>query len=88
MRVRFYYVPTIHARGAEENKRKDGRGNTGGGHGAALVAGALENEVRERLSAAGGLERPVVCEVVERGGEDRTYVEPSRRVDDMDGEIL
>ena len=64
------------------------RGRTGGdGHGAVLrvVAGALEDEVRERLGAAGSLGRSVACEVVERCREDGTYVELSREVDDVDG---
>jgi hypothetical protein len=51
-----------------------------------LIAGRLEDEVRERLGAAGILERPVVREVVECGGEDGAYIELSRKVDDVDGE--
>jgi hypothetical protein len=41
--------------------------------------------VREWLGAAGGLGRSVAREVVERGGEDGTYVELSREVNDVDG---
>jgi hypothetical protein len=52
-----------------------------------LVAGALEDEVHERLGAAGGLERSVAREVVQRGREDGAYVELSREVDDVDGRI-
>lgn len=55
-----------------------GRERTGGGQGAVLVARTLEDEVRERLGASGGLGRSVAREVVECGGEDGTYVELSR----------
>ena len=57
---------------------------SGGGHGAALVAGALEDVVRERLGAARGLGRAVAREVVERGGEDGADVELASEVDDVD----
>jgi len=69
----------------DTSKKDNERGRTGSGHGAVLVAGALEDDVRERLGAAGGLGRFVAREVVECGGEDRAYVELSREVDDVDG---
>jgi hypothetical protein len=50
-------------------------------HGAVLIAGALEDEVRERLGAVSSLGRSVAREVVERSVEDGAYVELSHKVD-------
>lgn len=64
---------------------KEERAHTGSRYGAVLVAGGLEDEVRERLGATGGLGRSVTREVVEGRGEDGAYVELSREVDNVDG---
>lgn len=49
------------------------------------LAGALEDEVRERFGATGDLERSVARKVVERGSVYGVYIELSREVDDVVG---